>query len=130
MMNGKPRDHAVELRILERHVFRVAAFEINVEQPCSGAARLRLFEHLFRCVESDHGGCARRYGGCDDARTAGDIEQVALAHAAQGGPETRRNLIISLLRPMVESLGLSPKFAGNALKVIHGILHHVSAVAQ
>ncbi len=31
MMNGKSSDHAVELRILEWQVFRVATFEINVE---------------------------------------------------------------------------------------------------
>src|SRR5215468_10800043 len=129
MMNGKPSDDAVEMRVLERQVFRVATFEINVEQACLSAARLGLFEHLLRCVESDHGGCAGRYGSCDDTRTAGNIEQVALARVAQSGAETRRNLIISLLCPMVESLGLSCKFVGDALKVIHRILPHASLLS-
>jgi hypothetical protein len=51
-----------------------------------------------------------------------------LARAAQSSPEARSDLIISLLCPMIESLGLSPKFVGDALKVIHGILLHASTV--
>src|SRR5437899_3128585 len=122
MMDGESRDHSVELPIFEWQVFSVATFEFNVEQPCFSAARLGLFEHLFCCVESDHEGCAWRDGRGDDTRTTGNIKQVALARAAQSSPEARSDLIISLLGPMVESLGLSAKFVGDALKVIHGIL--------
>src|SRR5262249_38500360 len=111
-------------------VFRVAAFEIHIEQACFSAARLGLFEHLLRCVESDRGGCGWRYGSCDDTRATGNIEQVALPRAAQRGPGTPSNLIISLLRPMVESFGLSPKFVDDALKVIHRILLHVPLLSS
>jgi hypothetical protein len=71
--------------------------------------------NLLCCVECDHGGCARRYGSGDDTRTTGNIEQVALARAAQSSPETRSDLIVSLLGPMVEKVwDCRPNSSGRA----------------
>jgi len=82
MMDRQSRDQSLELRIIEWQVLRVAAYELNVAQPCLPASCSCPFEHLLSRVKGHYGCRAGRNRGRYDTRPACNIEDIASATGA------------------------------------------------
>src|SRR5262249_19967002 len=121
MMHCQPRDHAIELGLIERQVLRVAALKDHVCKLCPRASRACLFQHLIGCIQGDHR-CRGRGNGCrDHAWSAGDIEEVSPTCIAQRRLEARNDLVVRLFRPTIECVSLPCEFLCHTFEVIHGL---------